>query len=900
MGFRMNISRISLFTFLTINLLWGQNPINSLGSRRSNLPARATKDLKEVHDLPAEREEYFKEWFGPVSVEYLDAINELAKKEVLKYRSKVPFAVTSNQITTLTYPLMGLAPGGGGTWTNIGPFSNLTSTTFPEIDSGRVTGFALHPNWPTTPTLYVAFSGGGVFKSTNAIPGSSSAWTWTSVTDSLPTASSDGNVAVGAIAIDPSDSSGQTLYIGLGDMVDGEGRGFYKTTNGGTSWTAATGLGSATRSLNILVNGSDIFWATNDGLKVATTASLNFTTVSSIPTTSPGGYVWTVKKFNANNLVCSVQASGTGSSGTIYYSTNGGTTWLPASFTGVTGNIRRISIATNSTKGVAEFETGSGVSKGLLVSTDLGQTWNYQAQTGTGTSALFSSGAGSSDGGQDWYNHFIALDPNNGNNVFLAANLALWRSSDGGLTWTQMTHWYGNNRVYVHADFHANAWSSDGQKLFIGNDGGFSLLLDPFRATALIPSWTSQASYVPDLTFIDGTRNTGLATHLIYNLGSTNATSPSDSKYRVSIGLQDNGTRVRQPNGGSLSTSGAFEDTIGGDGFGTVIHPTDGNLILGSLYYTRIYKSTNGGISAMTSSSNGISESGSSSNAPFYPKMHLGNSIAPDSVYTQTNTKIYKSGNFGSTWNALPMTGYTPTTIRNFNISEFNQSLIGIVGPSGTFYKARIPELNNDGVVDALDLLQVAKNHGLSSAAANKESDVDGNGSVGDSDINALIGVLDGTAGNVATWTQYPSSGAANPQQNNSFVWFDTTNDQTIYIASVTKNLALGASSGSKLYKSTNGGATFTSIGEASSGLPYGIPVHVIKNLPGNGNFLLAGTEFGVYFSENGGANWARYGSGLPLVSVRDIYIAPDKSFIRIGTYGRGVWEINTPAFAIP
>ena len=65
MGFRMNISRISLFTFLTINLLWGQVPINTLGSRRSNLPARTTKDLKEVHDLPAERKNILKNGLVP-------------------------------------------------------------------------------------------------------------------------------------------------------------------------------------------------------------------------------------------------------------------------------------------------------------------------------------------------------------------------------------------------------------------------------------------------------------------------------------------------------------------------------------------------------------------------------------------------------------------------------------------------------------------------------------------------------------------------------------------------------------------------------------------------------------------------------------------------------------------
>ncbi|MFM8429889.1 MAG: hypothetical protein ACKN95_02680, partial [Holophagaceae bacterium] len=114
--------------------------------------------------------------------------------------------------------------------------------------------------------------------------------------------------------------------------------------------------------------------------------------------------------------------------------------------------------------------------------------------------------------------------------------------------------------------------------------------------------------------FVDHRRNFGLATHLIYNLGSTNATTPSDSKYRVVIGLQDNGTRVRQAvdNSGLISSTGLmkdskiYEDWIGGDGFSSLIHPENGNLMLGSLYYTRIYKSINGGTSAFSSSSTGI------------------------------------------------------------------------------------------------------------------------------------------------------------------------------------------------------------------------------------------------------------------------------------------------------
>ena len=874
--------------------------LGSPGERRRNLPARVGPNVLKGHDLAEERQQWALDWYGPTSFKYLDAINEIAVKEVSKYRSKVPVPVFSGSSATLTYPLLGgvIGPLGGGTWVNIGPFGNLIDSTWPDHDTGRVTRIVPHPNWPTTPTLYVSFAGGGVFKCTNADPAAAATgWSWFSVTDSLPTSSSDGNQAVGALAIDP--NNGNILYLGSGDFVDGEGRGFYKSIDGGATWFAATGLGAATRSHDILVmNDGRIFWATNDGLKVSssnTSTSLTFVPVGVAQGIT--GLVWTIKKLDQNKLVCSVE----GSTGSIFYSTDGGSTWSSSSTTGVPGSIYRITLAANGSKVVGIFETGSVISKGLLVSNDGGATFTYQAQTGSGATGLFYASGGSNDGGQDWYNQLLTIDPNNGNNVFVAANLASYRSQDGGLTWQQMTHWYGGGKVYMHADHHTAAWSSNGQILLIGTDGGFAIVRDPFRS--VVPTAAGTTGVAADVTFVDHRRNYGLATHLIYNLGSTNATTPTDSKYRVIIGLQDNGTRVRQAvdntgligTSGLLQNSGIFEDQIGGDGFSSLIHPDNGNLMLGSLYYTRIYKSTNGGTSSFSGSSSGIVGAGSSATSPFYPKMHLGNSIAPDSVYTQTNYVLYKSGDFGTSWSALPMTGYpTTSAIRNFHVSEANQALHVIVGSSGIFYKARIPELNNDAVIDALDLLVVAKHHGSSTATSRKWADVNGDGSVGDSDITATIGVLDGASNNIGTWTQL--GGTANAAQNNSWVWVDTTNEQIIYIGSVTRNLS---STGlqSKLYKSIDGGTTWSAIGGASSGLPFGVPVHVIKNIPGDGTKLFCGTDFGMYYSENSGNTWVRYGAGLPLVSVRDIYIAPDKSFIRIATYGRGVWEINNPTY---
>lgn len=116
-------------------------------------------------------------------------------------------------------------------------------------------------------------------------------------------------------------------------------------------------------------------------------------------------------------------------------------------------------------------------------------------------------------------------------------------------------------------------------------------------------------------------------------------------------------------------------------------------------------------------------------------------------------------------------------------------------------------------------------------------------------------------------------------------------------------NATLAYASNSKLYvgneapigtpqrvlKSLDGGTTWTLV---SNGLPA-VPISKLLVSPrdASGNTVYAGTWIGVYETTDGGASWHLYGSGLPIVVASDLDMPTDGSYLRVSTYGRGVWE---------
>lgn len=60
-----------------------------------------------------------------------------------------------------------------------------------------------------------------------------------------------------------------------------------------------------------------------------------------------------------------------------------------------------------------------------------------------------------------------------------------------------------------------------------------------------------------------------------------------------------------------------------------------------------------------------------------------------------------------------------------------------------------------------------------------------------------------------------------------------------------------------------------------------------------NPNLLFAGTEFGAFFTIDGGQHWVRLKGGLPTIAVRDMVIQAREGDLVIATFGRGFYVLD-------
>ncbi|MBF5042145.1 hypothetical protein FGE12_07040 [Aggregicoccus sp. 17bor-14] len=595
---------------------------------------------------------------GPFSPKFMKFMNDAAAKERAKYASTLPG--TGSTISPSTDPTASIAAT-GTTWVNIGPtkanYEQNGSTSLTKSDSGRVRNIIVDPSAPST--IYAAFAGGGVWKSTDG------GTTWTPKTETL------GSLSVGSLEMDPNNS--QTLYLGLGDPFDGTGIGLVKSTDGGNTWMNTVYLGDSTQITDIQVapgNSNIVMATTNRGLFRSVDAGATWAQVSLATGYNEVPYGWSIAWAGGSRFVATLEAEPSATSGNtegqIWLTNDNGATWTRS--TGVTAGVERMTVAAApSTRGTpttatlyALADNHAGDLADLFKSTNGGATWtalgaaskrykngNTEART---VSAVFNT--------QGWYDQLLIVNPTNPNLVFFGGALHLAKTTDGGGTYSQVTNWLAQFSLpYVHADMHTATYDAAGN-LYVGSDGGLFVSKDG------------------GTTFSDS-MNVGIASHLIYDVGMSAANRDASI-----VGLQDNGTRVR------VGNTSVFNQEIGGDGFDVEIHPTNASLMLGTLYYARVYKSTNAGLD-FASACSGITECNNSSTAPFTTKLtRWTGDTTGNTVFTFSNTKVYKTTNFATTWTALGVTGLPTTSlfIRNVGVAKSNVNIIGVAANSGRVF----------------------------------------------------------------------------------------------------------------------------------------------------------------------------------------------------------------------
>src|SRR5262245_7508780 len=174
---------------------------------------------------------------------------------------------------------------------------------------------AVNPN--NSSQIIAGTVNGGVWRTTNANTANPTAITWTQLTDQL------GSLAIGAVAYDAADATGNTFYAGtglFGNAFDSGGPaiGLYRTTDGGTTWALlGQGSGSLANSgpVTAASNGAPIIiTAANHGLRTGAIVS-----ITGVEGNTAANGIFVVTVLNANQFRLD------GSTGNGLYT--GGGTW---------------------------------------------------------------------------------------------------------------------------------------------------------------------------------------------------------------------------------------------------------------------------------------------------------------------------------------------------------------------------------------------------------------------------------------------------------------------------------------------------------------------------------------------------------------------------------------------
>lgn len=485
----------------------------------------------------------------------------------------------------------------------------------PINPAGRTRAFVIDSRDATGNTIFAASVSGGIWKATNF----KSTPVWTPVNESM------GSLAVCALAQDSSNPN--TFYAGTGEgwfNIDAvRGNGIWKSTDGGTTWAqlSPTDSTSGNSSHNfdyiqdIVVNRSGVVFATSRPSRYCNTGGVwrsanggtSWTrvigTVKPWATTCAAGiydFFGADLEIASNGDVYATTGyinsgvSDTANYGRIFRSsaaTNGTNvgasgTWVDITPAGNGTIWQRIEMAVAPNNPAVLYALLAGQDNKIAAikkSTDFGATW---ADLPLPSWCNQNSNSADFTNGQAFYDLIVQVDPTNQNNVYIGG-IDLFKSTDGGANWNQITAWAGgcSGLPVMHADQHNIQFlPGSGSEIYASNDGGI------YYSNNGGTSWATFT--VPNLN--GANVSTYSSKNLGYNVMQLYACDihPTQTNYFL-VGAQDNGSHKLTSSG--ISTS--VEASVGGDGGYCHIDQTDGNIQVLSYVFNKYYYSRNGGTS---------------------------------------------------------------------------------------------------------------------------------------------------------------------------------------------------------------------------------------------------------------------------------------------------------------
>jgi photosystem II stability/assembly factor-like uncharacterized protein len=654
-----------------------------------------------------------------------------------------------------------------------------------------------------------------------------------------PVFDNEGSYSIGAIALDPKNPA--TVWVGTGELNSqrsvGYGDGVYRSDDGGRTWRNI-GLKKSEHIARIVIDPRD----------------------SNTVYVASQGPLW-----------------GPGGDRGLFKTTDGGKTWKNvlniSEHTGVTDVVMDprepdvlYAAAYQRRRHVFTLING-GPESAMYKSTDAGATWT-KLRTGLPTVEMGRIG--------------LAVSPANPDVLYATIEAAnkqggIFRSQDRGATWEKRNDfdstamYYGQiicdpknvDRVYVPNVF-----------MMVSDDGGRTLrrLGEKSKHVDNHAIWVDPNNTNYYLVGSDGgvyeSFDRGQNWHYKANLPVTQfydvAVDNAAPFYNICGGTQDNATlcgpsRTRSLNG---ITNGDWFVTVFGDGFRVAIDPTDPNIIYSEYQY--------GGLVRFDKKSGermGIQPQPGKGEPPLRWNWDSPLIISPHShtrLYFAANI-LFRSDDRGDTWKAV--SGDLTRQVDRDKLPVMGK----VWGPDAVAKHASTSFFGN-----IVALSESPKKEGLIY--------------VGTDD-----GLIQVTEDGGARWRKVERFPGVPEMTYVSRLVASQHDARTVY---ATFNNHKNADFKPYILKSADAGATWTAM---ASNLPENAPVWAIAEDHVNPNLLFIGTEFGLYFTADGGKKWVQLKGNMPTIAVRDLAIQRRENDLVVGTFGRGFYVLDdyTPLRAV-